>query len=35
LDYNLFKLEGGMFDTYRAVGILNLLGEKAKAKQQS
>ena len=35
LDYNLFKLEGGMFDSYRAVGMLNLLGEKAKAKQQS
>lgn len=35
LDYNLLKFEGGMFDTYRVVGMLNLLREKAKAKQQS
>lgn len=35
LPNNLVKLEGGMFDTYRAVGMVNLLGEKAKAKQQS
>jgi hypothetical protein len=35
LTNNLVKLEGGMFDTYRALGMFNLLNEKAKAKQQS
>lgn len=35
LPNNLVKLEGGMFDTYRALGMVNLLGEKARAKQQS
>jgi len=35
LNNNLLKLEGGMFDTYRALGMFNLLNEKAKAKQQS
>ena len=35
LTNNLIKLEGGMFDTYRALAMLNLLNEKAKAKQQS
>lgn len=32
---NMLKLEGGMFDTYRAMGMFDLLNEKAKAKQQS
>ena len=32
---NTVKLEGGMFDTYRALGIFNLLNEKAKQKQES
>jgi len=32
---NTVKLEAGMFNTYRALGMFNLLGEKAKAKQQS
>jgi len=35
LSNNLVKLEGGMFDTYRALGMFNLLGEQAKSKQQS
>jgi hypothetical protein len=35
LSNNLVKLEGGMFDTYRVLGMLNLLSEKAKEKQQS
>jgi hypothetical protein len=35
LNNNLVKLEGGMFDTYRALGLFNLLNEDAKAKQQS
>ena len=35
LNNNLVKLEGGMFDTYRALGMFNLLNEDAKAKQQS
>lgn len=35
LTNNLFKLEAGMFDTYRVIGMLNLLNEKSKAKQQS
>lgn len=32
---NVVKLEAGMFNTYRALGMFNLLGEKAKEKQQS
>ena len=35
LQNNTIKLEGGMFNTYRALGMLNLLSEKAKEKQQS
>lgn len=35
LTNNLVKLDAGMFDTYRALGMFNLLNEKAKAKQQS
>lgn len=32
---NLVKLEAGMFDTYRALGMFNLLNAKAVEKQQS
>lgn len=32
---DLVKLEGGMFDTYRILGMFNLLTESAKLKQQS
>lgn len=32
---NTLKEEGGMFDTYRVLGMMNLLSEKAKSKQQS
>lgn len=32
---NTVKLEAGMFNTYRALGMFNLLNEKAKEKQQS
>lgn len=32
---NTIKLEGGMFDTYRALGMFNLLNQKAREKQQS
>ena len=35
LTKNIVKLEGGMFDTYRVLGMFNLLNDKAKAKQQS
>ena len=35
LSENIVKLEGGMFDTYRAMGMFNLLDENAKSKQQS
>jgi hypothetical protein len=35
LPENTVKLEGGMFNTYRFLGMFNLLGEKAKARQQS
>ena len=35
LTQNTIKLEGGMFDTYRALVMLNLLNDKAKAKEQS
>jgi hypothetical protein len=33
--YNTIKLESGMYNTFRFLGMFNLLGEKAKAKQQS
>jgi outer membrane receptor protein involved in Fe transport len=32
---NLVKLEGGQFKTFRALGMFNLLNEKAREKQQS
>jgi outer membrane cobalamin receptor len=32
---NLIKTEAGQFNTYRLLGIVNLLGEKTKAKNQS
>jgi hypothetical protein len=32
---NTIKLEGGMFNTFRGLGMFNLLGSKARAKQQS
>ncbi len=32
---NIVKLEGGMFKTFRALGMFNLLKEQAKQKQQS
>ncbi len=32
---NIVKLEGGMFKSYRALGMFNLLNQKAKDKQQS
>lgn len=35
LSENTIKLEGGMFNTWRALGMVNLLDETAKAKQQS
>ncbi|MEP6748517.1 MAG: TonB-dependent receptor [Bacteroidota bacterium] len=35
LTENTVKLEGGMFKTYRALAMLNLLNAKAKEKQQS
>ena len=35
LTNNLIKLEGGQFNTYRALGMFNLLNAKAKEKQQS
>lgn len=35
LSNNLLKLEGGMFDSYRALGMFNLLNEHAKEKKQS
>jgi hypothetical protein len=35
LSENTIKLEGGMFHTYRALGMFNLLNAKAKEKQQS
>ena len=35
LTNNQVKLEGGMFDTYRILGMFNLLNDKAKEKQQS
>jgi hypothetical protein len=35
LPINTVKLEGGMFNTFRLLGMFNLLDEKAKVKQQS
>ena len=35
LPINTVKLEGGMFNTFRLLGMFNLLGEKAKERQQS
>jgi outer membrane receptor protein involved in Fe transport len=35
LPYNTIKLEGGMYHTFRFLGMFNLLDEKAKARQQS
>ncbi|MFY0255516.1 TonB-dependent receptor [Chitinophaga sp. 30R24] len=35
LPQNEIKLEGGMFNTYRALGMFNLLSKKAREKQQS
>ena len=35
LTANQIKLEGGMFNTFRALGMFNLLGAKAKQKEQS
>jgi TonB dependent receptor len=35
LPFNMVKLEAGMYNTYRILGMFNLLGEKAKLKQQS
>ena len=35
LDKNEVKLEAGMFNTWRLVGLFNLLDQQAKAKQQS
>src|SRR5262249_42282548 len=32
---NTIKLEGGMYNTWRALGMFNVLGQKAKEKQQS
>ena len=32
---NMVKIEGGQFNTARAVALINLLGEKAKQKKQS
>jgi TonB dependent receptor-like, beta-barrel/TonB-dependent Receptor Plug Domain/CarboxypepD_reg-like domain len=35
LEQNVVKLEGGMFNTFRGLGMFNLLPEKARDKQQS
>lgn len=35
LNENLVKLEGGQFNTFRGLAMINLLDEKAKEKQQS
>ena len=35
VDNNTIKIEGGMFNTARVLGIFNLLSDKQKAKQQS
>ena len=34
LDKNSIKLEAGLFNTYRAVGMVNLLGQRAKKQNQ-
>jgi hypothetical protein len=35
LPYNTVKIEGGMFNTFRFLGMFNMLDENAKQKQQS
>jgi len=35
IPYNTVKMEGGMYNTFRLLGMFNMLGEKAKDKQQS
>jgi outer membrane receptor protein involved in Fe transport len=35
IDKNIFKLEGGMYNSSRVAGVINLLNEKQKIKQQS
>ncbi|MBA3680922.1 MAG: TonB-dependent receptor [Bacteroidetes bacterium] len=35
LDQSSIKMEGGMFDSYRTVGMFDLLGKELKAKNQS
>jgi len=35
LPFNTVKVEGGMFNTFRLLGMFNMLGERAKQKQQS
>ncbi|KAA3438252.1 TonB-dependent receptor [Rufibacter hautae] len=35
LDQSMLKVEAGRFDTYRAVGMVNLLGQRARANQQN
>ncbi len=35
LPHSSIKLEGGMFNTFRTVGLIDLLGKKAKERQQS
>ncbi|WDF75957.1 TonB-dependent receptor plug domain-containing protein [Mucilaginibacter sp. KACC 22773] len=35
IDANQVKIEGGQFNTYRVFGMVNLLGQKAKANNQS
>ncbi|PWK21887.1 outer membrane receptor protein involved in Fe transport [Arcicella aurantiaca] len=35
IDHSFLKLEGGQYDSFRAVGGLDLLGKKGKAKNQS
>jgi len=35
IDSNMVKLEAGQYDTYRAVGLFDLLGQKAKEENQS
>ncbi len=35
IEKNSFKIEGGMFNSARLVGVVNILNEKQKAKQQS
>jgi len=35
LDQNSIKIEAGQFDTYRAVGLVNILGEQARQNHQN